>query len=122
MVTRMCEQTGVSLLERDTRDMVDHLQYIALFCIPTQFSSAFCCFKTITQLLDSDWPNIWAGSHFRAQENGPMSPDSVCTIICSAGPAGHETNFSWRLHPFLQLGCFEILQCKLALLTVAIIN
>ena len=42
------------------------------------------------QLLDSDWPaNILAGSHFRAQENGLMSPDSVCAI--NTGPAGHET-------------------------------
>ena len=47
-------------------------------------------FKMIMQLLDSDWPNIQAGSHFRAQENGLMSPDSVCAI--SAGLAGHETN------------------------------
>ena len=54
------------------------------------------CFKTITQLLDSDWPaNILAGSHFRAQENGLMSPDGVCAI--SAGPAGHETNNDVRL-------------------------
>ena len=84
--------TGVSLLERDTRDMVDHIEHIALFVIPTQFSSALGCFKMITQLLNSDRPNSQAGSHFRAQENGPMSPDSVCTIICSTGPAGHETN------------------------------
>ena len=51
-------------------------------------------FKTITQFLDSDWPaNILAGLHFRAQENGLMSPDSVCAI--SAGLAGHETSFYW---------------------------
>ena len=66
----------MSLLERDTRGMVDHLEYIVLFFIPTQFSSALGCF----QLLDSDWPNIQAGSRFQAQENGPMSPDSVRAI------------------------------------------
>jgi len=49
--------------------MVDHLEHIAIFFIPTQFSSALGCFKTIMQLLDSDWPNIQAGSHFQAQEN-----------------------------------------------------
>jgi len=43
------------------------------------------------QLLDSDWPaNILSGSHFRAQENELMSPDSVCTI--SVGPAWHDTS------------------------------
>jgi len=68
--------------------MVDRLEYIALVCIPTQFSSALDCFKTIMQLLDSDWPNILAGLHFRDQQNGLMSPDGVCAI--SAGPAGHE--------------------------------
>jgi len=47
----------------------------------------------ITQLLDFDWPaSILAGWHFRAQENGLMSPDGVCAI--SAGPAGHETSLS----------------------------
>ena len=45
---------------------------------------------TITPLFDSDWPNIQAGSHFRAQGNGPMSPDGIISTI-SAGPAGHET-------------------------------
>jgi len=41
------------------------------------------------QRLDSDWPaNILAGAHFQTQENGLMSPDSVCAI--SAGQAGHE--------------------------------
>jgi len=44
----------------------------------------------IMQLLHSDWPDFLAGWHFRAQENGQMSPDGVCVI--SAGPAGHETN------------------------------
>ena len=77
------------VLERDTRDMVDHLEYIALFCISTQFSSALGCFKMIMQLLGSDWPNSLAGLHFRTQENGPMSPDGGCTI--SEGPAGHKT-------------------------------
>ena len=71
--------------------MVDCLDYIALFCIPTQFSRALDCFKAIVQRLDSDWPaNILSGSHFRAQENELMSPDSVCTI--SAGPAWHDTS------------------------------
>ena len=83
----------MSLLERDTRDTVDHLEYIALFCIPTQFSSSLGCFKMIMQLLDSDWPNILAGSHFQAQENGLMSPDGVCAI--SAGPAGSETTITF---------------------------
>ena len=77
-------------LERDTRDIVDHLVHIALFYIPTQFFKCLGCFKTIMQLLDSDWPaNILAGLNFRAQENRLMSPDSVCAI--SAGPVGHET-------------------------------
>ena len=77
--------TGVSLLERD---MVDHLEYIAL----SVFSSALGCFKMIIQLLDSDWPNILAGLNFWAQENGLMSPDGVCAI--STGPARHKTNVS----------------------------
>ena len=33
------------------------------------------------QLLDSDWPaNIFAGSHFRAQETGALSPDTVSAL------------------------------------------
>ena len=48
--------------------MVDHLEYIALFCIPTQFSSALGCFKMITQLLNYDWPNVLAGLHFRPKK------------------------------------------------------
>ena len=41
----------------------------------------FQCFKTIMQLLDSDWPaNILAGSHFRAQETRALSPDGVCAL------------------------------------------
>ena len=80
----------MSLLKRDTRDMVDHLEHIALFFIPTQFSSALGSIKMIMQLLDSDWPIlIQAGLHFQAQGNGPMSPDGVCAI--SVGLAGHET-------------------------------
>jgi len=52
----------VSLLERDTRDVVDHLEYIPLFYIATHFSSILGYFKMIMQLLNSDWPaNILAG-------------------------------------------------------------
>ena len=75
-------------LERDTRDIVDRLVHISLFCIPTQFFKCLGCFKTIMQFLDSDWPNNEAGSHFRAQENRLMSPNGVCSI--SVGRAGHE--------------------------------
>jgi len=87
-VTRCVNRNGagVSLLETDTRDMVDHLELILYS------HSIFKCFKLlkmIMQLFDSDCPNIQAGLHFRAQENGPMSPDSVCAIIVS--PAGYET-------------------------------
>ena len=42
------------------------------------------------QLLHSDWPDFLAGQHFRAQENGLMSPDGVCAI--SVGPAGNQTS------------------------------
>ena len=45
------------------------------------FSLDFQLFRTIMQLLDSDWPaNILAGVHSQTQENGLMSPDGVCTI------------------------------------------
>ena len=45
------------------------------------FEWFFHCFKTIMQLLDSDWPaNILAGSHFRAQETRALSPDGVCAL------------------------------------------
>jgi len=48
----------------------------------------FIC--AIPQLLNSDWTaNILAGLNFRAQENGPMSPDGVCAI--SACLAGRKT-------------------------------
>ena len=57
----------------DTKDMVDCLEHIALFCILTQFSNALGCFKMITQLLDSDWPNTYENE----KENGLMSPDGV---------------------------------------------
>jgi len=53
--------------------MVDCLEHIALFCILTQFSNALGCFKMITQLLDSDWPNTYENE----KENGLMSPDGV---------------------------------------------
>ena len=48
------------------------------------------------QLLHSDWADFLAGWHFRAQENGLMSPYGVCAI--SAGPAGHETMISSTHH------------------------
>ena len=45
------------------------------------FEWFFTVLKTIMQLLDSDWPaNILAGSHFRAQETGALSPDGVCAL------------------------------------------
>ena len=45
------------------------------------FEWFFHCFKTIMQLVDSDWPaNILAGSHFRAQETRALSPDGVCAL------------------------------------------
>ena len=56
-MTQMCKQKWDWSVS-DTRDIVDRQKNIAPFCIPTQFSSALGCFKTITQLLDSDWPNI----------------------------------------------------------------
>ena len=62
-------ETRVSLLKRDTRDMVDCLEYIALFCIVTHFKVLWGCFKAITQPLDSDWPaNVLAGLNSWAQE------------------------------------------------------
>ena len=62
------------------RELTTKLIYIVCFFLDFQL------FRTITQLLDFDWPaNILAGWHFRAQENGLMS---VCAI--SAGPAGHK--------------------------------
>ena len=95
----MCQQTRNKArppLERDTRDIIDRLVHISLFYIPTQFFKCLGCFKTITQLLDSDWPaNILAGWHFRAQENGLMSPDGVCAI--SAGTRLH-THMSACMH------------------------
>ena len=68
--------------------MVDRLKYIALLCIPTHFQMLWRCFKTIAQLLDSDWPAMDSTS--RPKKMGLMSPDDICTI--SAGPAGYETN------------------------------
>ena len=69
--------------------MVDRLEYIALSYISTHFQVLCGCFKTIVQLLESNWlPNILAGFNLCAQENGLMSTDGVCTT--STGPAGHE--------------------------------
>ena len=50
------------------------------------------------QLLDFDWPNILAGSHFWAQENRPMSSDGACVV--SMGPAGHETSGGVKILAF----------------------
>ena len=49
--------------------------------IPSHFGMVFQCFKTIMQLLDSDWSaNILAGSRFRAQETRALPPDGVCAL------------------------------------------
>ena len=57
------------------------MPYSEFYFIPSHFRMVFHCFKSITQLLDSDWPaNILAGSHFRAQETRALSPDGVCAL------------------------------------------
>ena len=60
-------ETGVSLLKRDTGDMVDH-QSMLPFLYSHSFSSSLgCFFSTIIQL--HNWlVNILAGLNFKAQE------------------------------------------------------
>ena len=61
----------MSLLERNTRDIVDRLEHIVLFFIPTQFSSGLGCFKTI--MCNS---SILIGPIFRlARTSGPKKMD-----------------------------------------------
>jgi len=72
----------VSLLERDTRNMVDRLQYIVLSCIPTQFSSALGCFKMVRNSSILIGQIFWL-ARTSGPENELTSPD-VFTLLARA--------------------------------------
>ena len=58
--------------------------------------------------------------NFQAQENQPMSPDSVCNI--SAGPAGHKTKPQYHCHDIVAYHCQDknilLLSCLRKIKTV----
>ena len=61
-----------------TKEILDHLECIALFCIPTDFQMVWA---VTTQLIHSNWPvNSLGGLNLRAQESGLMSSGIVCAI------------------------------------------